>query len=139
MKQFELAHGRSEEDERINRMLAREDEILPSSGFAASVMDAVWREAKAPAPIPFPWKRALPGIVVAAVVLALILGAGIAAVAHLSNAAAPQAEASTPSSSIFLTSTSQPSLQNAIIWIVLALLTALVSVKISMRLGAGRV
>ena len=32
-----------------------EEEILPSSGFAASVMEAVRREAVAPPPIPFPW------------------------------------------------------------------------------------
>jgi hypothetical protein len=50
-----------------------EDEILPSSGFAASVMEAVRREAAAPPPIPFPWKRALPGAVFAAVTLIAIL------------------------------------------------------------------
>ena len=32
----------------IDRILSREDEILPSSGFAVSVMDAVRREAAAP-------------------------------------------------------------------------------------------
>lgn len=50
-----------------------EEEILPSSGFAASVMEAVRREAAAPPPIPFPWKRALPGAVLAAVTLVAIL------------------------------------------------------------------
>jgi hypothetical protein len=40
--------------------LSNDDAILPSSGFAASVMDAVRREALAPPPLPFPWKRALP-------------------------------------------------------------------------------
>jgi hypothetical protein len=47
----------------IDRMLSTEDSIVPSSGFAASVMEAVHREAEAPPPIPFPWKRALPGLV----------------------------------------------------------------------------
>ena len=51
------------EDEEVDHMLSREDEILPSSGFAVAVMDAVRREAAAPPPIPFPWKRALPGLV----------------------------------------------------------------------------
>jgi len=46
-----------------------EEEILPSSGFAASVMEAVRREAAAPPPIPFPWKRGLPGAVFAAATL----------------------------------------------------------------------
>jgi hypothetical protein len=41
------------------------DSILPSSGFADSVMTALTREASAPSPIAFPWKRALPGFVVA--------------------------------------------------------------------------
>ncbi|MGB8128786.1 MAG: hypothetical protein WCG81_03255 [Candidatus Angelobacter sp.] len=50
-----------------------EEEILPSSGFAASVMDAVRREAAAPPPIPFPWKRALPGAVFAAATLIVVL------------------------------------------------------------------
>ena len=45
--------------EEIDRVLADEADIEPSSGFAASVMDAVTAEATAP-PLPFPWKRAWP-------------------------------------------------------------------------------
>ena len=33
------------EDSEIDRLLSRNDEILPSSGFTVSVMDAVRREA----------------------------------------------------------------------------------------------
>ena len=40
----------------------KHEDIVPSSGFTASVMDAIAREATAPPPIPFPWKRALPGL-----------------------------------------------------------------------------
>ena len=47
-----------------------DDEIVPSSGFVARVMDAVRVEAAATPAIPFPWSRALPGIV--AVVDALV-------------------------------------------------------------------
>ena len=36
------------DDDEINRILSSEEEILPSSGFAVSVMDAVRREAAAP-------------------------------------------------------------------------------------------
>jgi hypothetical protein len=50
-------------DDDIDRVLSNEDSIVPSSGFAASVMEAVQREAETPPPIPFPWKRALPGLV----------------------------------------------------------------------------
>jgi hypothetical protein len=49
------------------------DSILPSSGFADSVMTSVYNEAGAPAPIPFPWKRALPGFIAALVALALLV------------------------------------------------------------------
>ena len=43
----------------IGRILSSEEQILPSSGFLAAVMERVEEESRAPAPIPFPWKRAL--------------------------------------------------------------------------------
>ena len=49
----------------IDRILASEDPILPSSGFLDSVMERVNEESRVPAPIPFPWKRAVPGILLA--------------------------------------------------------------------------
>ncbi|MGD0800103.1 MAG: hypothetical protein ABR906_02185 [Terracidiphilus sp.] len=49
----------------IDRALATEDELIPSSGFLSSVMERVQEEAVAPPPIPFPWMRALPGILFA--------------------------------------------------------------------------
>lgn len=49
----------------IGRILSAEDEILPSSGFLAAVMERVQQEAVAPPPIPFPWKRIVPGMVLA--------------------------------------------------------------------------
>ena len=39
------------------------DHLIPSSGFAHSVMDAVHQQATAPPPIPFPWKRLLPAAI----------------------------------------------------------------------------
>ena len=53
-------------DEVLDRILATEEDLVPSSGFAASVMDRIREETTAPPPIPFPWKRAVPGIVLAA-------------------------------------------------------------------------
>jgi hypothetical protein len=53
----------------LDRILAAEEELLPSSGFLASVMERVQEEAAAPQPIPFPWKRAIPGILLATIVL----------------------------------------------------------------------
>jgi hypothetical protein len=52
--------------EELDRILSEPDEIVPSSGFAANVMDAVQRESSAPPPIRFPWQRAVPGFSVAA-------------------------------------------------------------------------
>jgi len=65
----------------------RDDTILPSSGFSASVMAAVESQSAAPAAIAFPWKRAFPGLVAAAAVLILLLGVLIAAVVRTIHAA----------------------------------------------------
>ena len=51
---------------RLDRMLAADEEIVPSSGFLSSVMERVSEEAAAPPPIPFPWRRAVPGMALAA-------------------------------------------------------------------------
>ena len=58
-------------ESQLDRILAHEDALVPSSGFAASVMDAIQEQAAEPAPIPFPWKLALPGI--AALVAAIVI------------------------------------------------------------------
>lgn len=50
----------------ITRILAAQEELLPSSGFVSGVMERVHQEAAALPPIPFPWKRAIPGIALAA-------------------------------------------------------------------------
>ncbi len=73
----------------LDRILSAEEPIVPSSGFAASVMDAVRREAATPPPIPFPWKRALPGIVVGIAALAGLIVAGFALRAPVTDGAGP--------------------------------------------------
>ena len=50
----------------IERILASEEKLVPSSGFVATVMERVHEESRLPPPIPFPWKRAIPGIVLTA-------------------------------------------------------------------------
>ena len=50
---------------RLDAMLASEEALIPSSGFLAAVMERVEHETRMPEPIPFPWKRALPGFVLA--------------------------------------------------------------------------
>ena len=85
-------------EERIDEILGKEEELIPSSGFLSAVMERVREEATAPPPIPFPWKRAVPGFIVAAGVFGWVgvefarsLGSEIAAMTlpqmHLAAAA----------------------------------------------------
>jgi hypothetical protein len=119
------------DDSEIDRILSREDEILPSSGFTVSVMEAVRREAAARPPIPFPWKRALPGLLVGGVVLALVLVAVVRAIAQVDRTTASRFSTSLPSVMLPIFN---GGVESAAIWAVLALLTAFVSVKLTMRL-----
>ena len=50
-------------DDELDRIFSAEQGIVPSANFARNVMARVRMEAAAPPPIPFPWKRALPGLV----------------------------------------------------------------------------
>lgn len=54
--------------EKIDQALSADEQLVPSSGFLSAVMERVHEEAAAPPPIPFPWKRALPGILLAVAV-----------------------------------------------------------------------
>lgn len=72
-----------EQDDELNTMLARNfgpphakaahaESIEPSSGFAASVMERVREDAAAKvalSPIQFPWRRAVPGLCMAALAI----------------------------------------------------------------------
>jgi hypothetical protein len=50
----------------IDHILATEEPLIPSSGFLTTVMESMHEEARMLAPIPFPWKRAVPGMLLAA-------------------------------------------------------------------------
>jgi hypothetical protein len=124
------------EDAEMDRLLSRQDEILPSSGFVASVMDSVRREAAAPPPIPFPWKRALPVLTLAVVALALVMIFGVSIFEHLGQSSSPRD----------FTALSRPTLPDLLQgpigtglgWTALALVAAFMSVKLSMRLAGGK-
>ena len=62
-------------DDDLDRILSKEETIAPSARFVASVMVAVRRENTTPAPLLFPWKRALPGIAAAIVSIVLLCAA----------------------------------------------------------------
>jgi hypothetical protein len=118
-------------DEQIDRILSGGEEILPSAGFTASVMEAVRREAAAPAPIPFPWKRAWPVLVLAA--LTIVFVPILAATAIISLASAPVSAA--PANANFFWGQLPLWMSNpAAGWATGSLLLALIVVKFSMRL-----
>lgn len=56
-------------DNNLDRILSRDQDVIPSSDFVRNVMVAVHREASAPAPISFPWWRVVPGLAICAVAL----------------------------------------------------------------------
>jgi hypothetical protein len=116
-------------DDDLDHVLGREDDIVPSSGFAAGVMEVVRREASAPPPLPFPWKRALPGL--AAAVLAL-LGLLILGVNEFLRGAA-----STNQVAPALMTILKEANQLGIGWIALAILLSFASIRVSMRLAGG--
>ena len=131
-----MAEGGKMSDNDMDRILSKHDEILPSSGFAASVMEAVHREASAPPPIPFPWRRALPGIVVATFALVLVVTVGVAAILQMSRGVLSMPTATISSSLPWLAG--QGTTGSTIGWTALALAAAFVSIKVSMRLAADR-
>ena len=114
-------------DDDLDRILSRDAEIVPSSGFASSVMDAVRREASAPPPIPFPWKWALPGMILAVVafVAAVIVGF------DQLRAFVPVPTFPAVQKWLDAAANSQLSAQSG--WILLAMLLTLLSVDLSMR------
>jgi len=57
----------------LDRILSTERSVTPSPGFAHAVMRAVRHEATAPPAIPFPWRRMMPLIAAAAVLVTVVL------------------------------------------------------------------
>ena len=105
----------------LDRMLGHEPEIVPSSGFTALVINAVRVQAQAPPPIPFPWKRALPGIAAAVLSLLWIV---FSCVAVFSSKGIGAAEVLSVPAGL------QP-LWHAASWVLIALVTTMVSLLFS--------
>jgi len=113
---------------KIDNILAEEEELIPSSGFLASVMERIEDEAAAPPPIPFPWKRAVPGMALAAGGF----GWCVFEFVQMARSAAGQLTLTLPS--MHGTATVDRPLQQAC-WVALALGVPLVSWLISKRMG----
>lgn len=124
-------------NDELDRILSQPDDIQPSSGFAVSVMDAVRAEAAAPPPIPFPWTRALPVLLVGVVVLIAVAVAGVADLVQASRQTGGLDLE--PSWWSALGPFIRGAVGNDLAWMAAALLAAFVSVRLSMRLASSRV
>lgn len=63
----------------IDRLLSKDEVIVPSSGFTAAVMRRIEKEVAAPAPIRFAWGPVLALLGIAAVALGIAATVGIGA------------------------------------------------------------
>lgn len=121
------------EDE-LDRMLSTRDEIVPSSGFVSSVMDAVRREAATSEPTPFPplafpWLRAMPVFIALVAVVAMLI-AGIVEMFRMP---------ATTAHDLSLPPAVQHVLAQANVgWIAIALLIAFISTFFSIRVAVGK-
>ncbi len=123
-------------DDEVDLMLLHEDQILPSSGFTVSVMDAVRREAAAPPAIPFPWKRALPGLLAGAFALALVLAAVV--VAMMRTGISSRVVPGIMPPSFPAASSLTENLRSATLWTATALIATFATIKLSLRLVNSR-
>jgi len=121
------------EDAELDRILSNHDEIQPSSGFVAAVMEAVEREAAAPAPIPFPWRRALPLFCLGAIALVSLIVIAGTAVIRAGNVMT-RFTAVAPETGLFAAG----GIGSALAWTGLALVVAFISVMASMRMVGSR-
>ena len=114
------------EFDQIHRILASEEPILPSSGFLTAVMDHVEDEARMPAPIPFPWKRSVPGILL----VAGVFGWGVY---ELIRAGIPSLHDLMATQQQLPSAIARP--LDQVFWVVLALVVSLASWILSRRLA----
>jgi ferric-dicitrate binding protein FerR (iron transport regulator) len=142
-----------ERDEELDRMLARSfgpphsraahaESIEPSSGFTASVMERVREEAAAAAalaPIRFPWRRAVPGIcmvVLAVAVCATMLTFASIGVVQLASHALVSATA--PGSQSVVADWTGTAMRLHLGWLAIGLLVAFVPFSLSRGWMTGR-
>lgn len=114
----------------IDRALSDEIEIVPSSRFVSGVMAAVRRSA--PPPIPFPWKRALPGLAAGVIGLVAMLLVLVRSSGRPTSAAPIQSD-----SFSVLVHAFDGAQMYGIGWILLAIFLTLACVTVSMRLTTG--
>lgn len=119
------------EHDHFDEILSRADDIVPSSDFITNVMAAVRQEASAPPPIPFPWKRVMPGLAVGACTFGAFL---VATLAPWDGG--PVQVAPGLSSVLYAIVAAANAVE--LVWIAIALVFAVASMKFSMRLVGAR-
>jgi len=124
-------------DNDLDRMLMDREEIVPSSGFVASVMEAVQQEAAAPAPIPFPWKWALPGLIVSVAMAMGMIGRWFYSAPRAGSPVATGFSMEAFSSSLPQLHIAVSTLV-ALEWSALALLVSFAAAWLSMRIASVR-
>ena len=106
------------------------DDLAPSSGFALSILETLQAEASAPPPIPFPWRRVVPGLIV---VLCAMASFGVFALHELRAAGSHSMLLSlTSGQHIHLTT-----LEQAFAWIAIATCLSIAAVAGCMRLAVS--
>jgi hypothetical protein len=115
----------------LDRILLTEAPLLPTSGFALSVMDSIRDEAsqsesKFSSTISFPWTRILPGAILALSLLAWLIW---------KSAAAAFSELSTESFQLALPTHLQLTApMNAVLWLLVALAASLLPMLLIRRI-----
>jgi hypothetical protein len=113
---------------RIDHLLARDDSIEPSAGFALAVMDAIRAEAAPPDVIQFPWRLTWPAVAATALCLAGAVASRFFPAAGHSPDPGPDIVERLLASAVALGTV--PAMQ----WVVLSCLLTLAAVQLSMRM-----
>jgi hypothetical protein len=117
---------------------SHEDVILPSSGFTGSVMTAIRHEGGAPAPIAFPWKRAIPGFFAAAGALAFLIAMLVAMFRFRAAAAVSETSARPVLDALSLTTIAHHTMYSDGFWIAASIATPLLVLLLMRRLLFAR-
>jgi hypothetical protein len=120
----------------LDRVLSSEIEIVPSPGFARSVMAAVRREAAAPPPIPFPWMLALPGLLACIVAIVWPLMVAFRTPAQQSASVVTLTVTKWLDGALPLVDSAQ---MFGVGWLLLGLLLTFAGLKLTWHLAGGRV
>jgi hypothetical protein len=149
----DMERDTEQDDDELDGMLTRSfgpphsraahaESIEPSSGFAASVMERVREEAAAAAalgPIRFPWRRAVPGICMAVLAVAvcatLLMLASIGAVQLASHAASSATAARFQPA---VAGWAEVAMRLHLGWVAMGMMIAFVPITLSRGLMGGR-